>query len=304
MDPALIAASARLCRVRGSTFGYYEIGSGLPLLAISGSPSDSRQTIGALEPAFTDRSGWRRIHLDLPGSGRTPAPDWVRSHDDMLQAVVEFIDTVLGDQRIAVAGISYGSTLATGLRHNYPERLLATLQLSPANDFEPDGLNTPVVIQDADFLEAMAAEERPFLDMFKVRTREVLAEIRGWTMPGVLSANTTFLDGLNRSPRFSYLSEPLTGFAGPASIIVGRQDPGGYRRLVDQLDLMPRATLAVLDRAGHLAFAEQPELVRALIDEWLDRVEEHLGYPPPSRTHVRRNDRSGNLPGRATSPLA
>lgn len=283
LDPGRISEPPRLCRVRGSVFGYHEFGTGVPLLAIAGSPADSRQTIGALEPAFGDRSGWRRIHLDLPGQGSTPAPSWVKSHDDMLLAVVEFLDVVVGDQPVAVAGISYGSTLVTGLRHARPERVLATLQLSPANDFEPDGLDTPVVCEDVDFVKSMTDDERPFLEMFKVRTQSVLEEIRSSTMPGVVSADTAFLDSLNQGPRFSFLSEPSAGFAGPAAIIVGRQDPGGYRRLVDQLDLMPRATLAVLDRAGHLAFAEQPELVRVLVGEWLDRVEDHLKVPVRTR---------------------
>ena len=37
----------------------------------------------------------------------------------------------------------------------------------------------------------------------------------------------------------------------------------------------PRGTFAVLDRAGHLLDFEQPVLQKALINEWLDRVEEY-----------------------------
>ncbi|WP_157720359.1 alpha/beta fold hydrolase [Friedmanniella luteola] len=262
--------------MRGSTFSYTELGRGIPLLALSGSPGDARQTLAAFEPAFVGRTGWRRLHLDLPGQGRTPGPDWIRTYDDVLQAVVEFLDEVVGDQPVAVAGISYGSTLATALRHGHPERVLATLQLSPANDVEPDGLSTPVVREDTGFREALTEDERPFLDLFKVRTRTVLEEIRAWTMPGVASCDVAFLDRLDQGPRFSHVDEPLRSFDGPGLIIVGRQDPGGHHRLVDQLDLMPRTTLAVLDRAGHLAFAEQSRLVDVLVTEWLDRVEEHL----------------------------
>jgi hypothetical protein len=35
-----------------------------------------------------------------------------------------------------------------------------------------------------------------------------------------------------------------------------------------------RGTLAILDRTGHLLFAEQPELLAALAGEWLDRSQE------------------------------
>ena len=36
----------------------------------------------------------------------------------------------------------------------------------------------------------------------------------------------------------------------------------------------PRATLAVLDRAGHALIHEQPHLMQALVAEWLMRVRE------------------------------
>jgi hypothetical protein len=48
----------------------------------------------------------------------------------------------------------------------------------------------------------------------------------------------------------------------------------GYQEGRAILDLFPRATLAVLDRAGHVLGVEQEALFQALINEWLDRVEE------------------------------
>jgi hypothetical protein len=39
------------------------------------------------------------------------------------------------------------------------------------------------------------------------------------------------------------------------------------------LERYPRATFAVLDHAGHGLGIEQPYLLRALIGEWLDRIE-------------------------------
>ena len=63
-------------------------------------------------------------------------------------------------------------------------------------------------------------------------------------------------------------------------ILSGRQDPGGYQHLSDLLSVYPRGTCAILDRAGHLLFAEQPTLLAALGTEWLDRVEEYLRLLP------------------------
>ena len=69
------------------------------------------------------------------------------------------------------------------------------------------------------------------------------------------------------------LAEP---FAAPTLIVTGRQDSGvGYRDAWGILENYPRGTFVSLDRAGHLLEIEQEDLLRALVGEWLDRVEEH-----------------------------
>jgi pimeloyl-ACP methyl ester carboxylesterase len=64
-------------------------------------------------------------------------------------------------------------------------------------------------------------------------------------------------------------------YANPTLILVGRQDAtvgdAGVWRLLEHY---PRATFAVLDRAGHGLVHEQVGLVTALMAEWLDRVRE------------------------------
>jgi pimeloyl-ACP methyl ester carboxylesterase len=63
----------------------------------------------------------------------------------------------------------------------------------------------------------------------------------------------------------------------PVLILAGRQDAtAGYRGPWELLDHYPRATFAMLDRAGHALLHEQPGLVHALVTEWLERVREHL----------------------------
>jgi pimeloyl-ACP methyl ester carboxylesterase len=55
--------------------------------------------------------------------------------------------------------------------------------------------------------------------------------------------------------------------------VLGRQDDHvGYRDQWDLLEHYPRASFAVLDRAGHNLQQEQPVLFEALVEEWLDRV--------------------------------
>ena len=56
--------------------------------------------------------------------------------------------------------------------------------------------------------------------------------------------------------------------------MAGRLDSTvGYAAATDLLDVYPHASLAVVDDAGHALPHEQPELLRALVLEWLARVE-------------------------------
>jgi pimeloyl-ACP methyl ester carboxylesterase len=66
-------------------------------------------------------------------------------------------------------------------------------------------------------------------------------------------------------------------FEKPVLILAGRQDGiVGYRDAWGILENYPRATFAVLDRAGHNLQIEQERLFNALVGDWLERVEEQL----------------------------
>jgi pimeloyl-ACP methyl ester carboxylesterase len=61
-------------------------------------------------------------------------------------------------------------------------------------------------------------------------------------------------------------------------MLTGRQDSSvGYRDAWTILENYPRATFVVLDRAGHGLYIEQEGLFNALVNDWLDRVEESGG---------------------------
>ena len=65
------------------------------------------------------------------------------------------------------------------------------------------------------------------------------------------------------------------GFEEPTLIIAARQDMVvGYRDAWTILESYPRATFAVIDRADHGWPMETPDLLAALIDDWLARIAE------------------------------
>jgi pimeloyl-ACP methyl ester carboxylesterase len=66
-------------------------------------------------------------------------------------------------------------------------------------------------------------------------------------------------------------------YEGPTGVVAGRLDSTvGYAAAIDLVDHYPHASLAVVDDTGHALPHERPELLRALLDEWLARVERSI----------------------------
>ena len=114
--------------------------------------------------------------------------------------------------------------------------------------------------------------------MAVVQSRKTLDEFKDYLRRAARMADQEYMSRLGDNSAFSFdvrvLPEP---FDRPALILTGRQDSVlGYRDAWDILENYPRATFAVLDRAGHLLPHEQEHLSHVLVDEWLDRVEENI----------------------------
>lgn len=62
-------------------------------------------------------------------------------------------------------------------------------------------------------------------------------------------------------------------FCGYTHFVLGRQDSVvGYRDALSVLENYPRASVSVIDTAGHNLQYEQPELFRQNLIEWLSRI--------------------------------
>jgi pimeloyl-ACP methyl ester carboxylesterase len=274
------------CRVRDMTMHYEQVGTGRPLLILDGWGSNARMAQAGFEPLFEGRSGWRRLYPDLPGHGTTPMPEWVQGPDDVLWVLLEFMDAVAPGEGFVVAGASWGAYLARGLIHHRPTSVGGVLFDIPAFEFgavdreaRPE---TIIIRSDPDFVAALEPSEEWMTGTLVVQTREVLDRARAifkhWAPsdPAVKS----LLGGKAFSFDPAVLDEP---FHAPALFVMGRQDDSvGYLKAWSVLRDYPRATFAVLDRAGHLLDLEQFALQHALVDEWLDRVEEYAAQVPRS----------------------
>ena len=98
------AAGTLRVEIQGIPIAYEAHGEGSPIVLIHGWSADRRYMLADLEPVFAARPGWRRIYLDLPGHGATPAPPWLSTQDQMLSIVTGFVNAVLPRGKFVVAG--------------------------------------------------------------------------------------------------------------------------------------------------------------------------------------------------------
>src|SRR3954449_6827024 len=104
-------------------FRCVEHGTGRPVLVLHGAGVDHREAEACFEPALDGVAGLRRIYPDLPGMGRTIAPETLRSADDILDTLLDFPDEVTGDSAHLLIGHSAGAYYAQAMAARRPTRV-------------------------------------------------------------------------------------------------------------------------------------------------------------------------------------
>lgn len=256
-------------------------GQGAPLLLLHGNEVDHRFLLD-LEDLFDERSPWERLHLDLAGFGRTPAlpaPGGLPQLADWLGRVA---GELLDGRGFAVIGSSLGGLLARDLVARRPERCLGIALLAPVVDPVHAHRTLPpaeVLEPDDALLASLDPEDAAlYAELAVVPSRENWERFRATALPGLRAADRGAVARLAADYTLPRLPDAaLEELDAPVLLVMGRQDAVvGHE---DQLALarrLPRATTAVLDRAGHNLHLDQPVAVRDLLRHWLAAV----GEPP------------------------
>ncbi len=269
------------CNIRGVNIYYESIGEGTPILMIHGWSPDHRLMKGCMEPLFkTADKSWRRIYFDLPGMGRTNGEPWIDGSDRMLDLVLGFVDAIIPNQKFVLAGESYGGYIARGIIYKRLSDVNGLLLICPAVDQEvkEKGAEFRVLEEDAVFLASLTEEDRNYFTgkgYNSVRNRRVWERYRDEVLPGLKLADYTFLEScLSQHVPYSFNVDALEKpYMKPSLFLAGRQDSAvGYRDLWKIIEMYPRASFVLLDKAAHNLQIEQDALFTATVNEWLDRV--------------------------------
>jgi pimeloyl-ACP methyl ester carboxylesterase len=243
-----------------------EHGTGRPVLVLHGAGVDHREAEACFEQALDGVAGLRRIYPDLPGMGATTAPETLRSADDVLDTLLSFADEVTGGAAYLLIGHSAGAYYAQAMAARRPAQVAGLALVCPLLPGPRDVPEHRVVAGPG------GLGDEVFRGYFVVQTPEMLERYERSVAPAAALVDRAALERIGE--RWELPPESSPAYPGPTVIVAGRLDSTvGSAAATDLVDSYPHASLAVLDDAGHALPHEQPDLLRALLAEWLARVE-------------------------------
>jgi pimeloyl-ACP methyl ester carboxylesterase len=210
--------------------------------------------------------------------GRTPAPATIAGNDDVVDVLLGLIDRVIGDEPFLVVGQSYGGYLARAIANRRPHRAVGLALICPVGSRSRDVPSHAVLHSSVDPAGVLGPElEAEYRNYLVVQTPETLRRFQEYLEPAAALVDRPALERIFGRWELSAPPEDAPVYPHPALILTGRQDASaGFASAWDVLEHYPRATFAVLDRAGHALLHEQLPLVDALVCEWLARVDQHM----------------------------
>jgi len=252
---------------------------------IHGFAPDHRLMKGCMEPIFENRGNYKRIYFDLPGMGKTTAPKWLKSSDQMLDIVLEFIDKIIPKENFIIASDSYGCYLARGVLLKRSNLIEGVLFICPLIIPQPEKRDLPkdfrVLIKDNKLISSLSPlDARELEESLVIQSRDVWERYRDEVLPGLKLVDQNFMNKIYPANySFSFEVDTLLKlYDKPTLFFLGRQDiTVGYRDAWKIIENYPNATFAILDQAGHNLQIEKENLFNSLVNDWLDRVEYYIG---------------------------
>ncbi|RST16530.1 alpha/beta fold hydrolase [Streptomyces sp. WAC05374] len=258
--------------VNDATLHYDDRGptDGTPVVLVHGHPFN--RTLWAPQAEALATAGYRVVTPDLRGygdSGVTPGKVFLSDFADDLAALADH----LGIESAVIGGVSMGGQIAMDFRRRYPRRVRALVLSDTSADAETDeGKAFRNSLADRLLAEGMDGYAKEVID-------KMLASYNVTALPGVAAQVLGMMRATDprgaaaalrgRAERPDY-NDTLAAVDVPTLIVVGADDAYTPVATAEAMHrLVPHATLSVIERAGHLPGAEQPQRFNQVLLDFL-----------------------------------
>ncbi|MFC7819547.1 alpha/beta fold hydrolase [Streptomyces sp. NPDC057367] len=256
--------------VNGATFHYDDHGpvTGPAVLLIHGHPFN--RTLWAPQSKALAAAGYRVITPDLRGCGDSDVTPGTVYLSDFADDLIGLLDLLAIDQAV-IGGVSMGGQIAMEMHRHYARRIRALVLSDTSAPAEtPDGKTFRNHLADHLLANGMADYADDVIDKMLAAYNvtalpTVAAHVLGMMRATDLRGAAAALRGRAERPDYR---DTLAAVRCPVLIVVGADDV--YTPVTDAeaiSHLAPHSVLSVIDGAGHLPGAEQPECFnRVLLD--------------------------------------
>lgn len=270
-----MAGTRLTVQIGGARLAARQLGEGLPVVFLHAGVCDKRMWQDQM--AMVAEEGWQAIAYDRRGYGESEAPDEAFSHVDDLETVLKALDI----HAAVFVGCSMGGGLAVDFALRHPGRVIGLVLIGTSVTGAPWTSN-----EAESQLEAAEedAYERGDLEMInRVQAHLWLDGPRtsGGRVTGAARELFFDMNAIALAKPELTLEEPrdsawhrLGEIGAPTLLLVGDED---FTAIIDRhehlSEEMPNAFAAVLEGVAHIPSIERPDLVNAMLLEFLDAIE-------------------------------
>ena len=246
-----------------------DIDRNLPsVLFLHGAAND--HSVWALQSRYFAYHGWNALSVDLPGHGASNGKPHAA-----VGAMADWIFALLGElnlETVSLVGHSMGSLAALETAARYPQKISKLVMVGTA---------VPMAVSDT-LLDAAIGNDHSAFDMVNIWGHTAAAQIGSNPLPGVWMAGD-FLRLLEKSKRdvlgndLKACNDYKDGIAAAAKVIcptlllLGKQDMMTSPKMTKEVtSTLKDCRVVVLDRAGHIPMAEEPDATLDALKQFLN----------------------------------
>jgi pimeloyl-ACP methyl ester carboxylesterase len=234
----------------------------VPVLFLHSLGGTAAQWRAQIQHLMPERMG---LAVDLPGHGVSDAAEEGDYAPAAVASEIWSIVDALQLTPLVLAGHSYGAAVAIALLAERPHDVAGILLVDPGTDLR---LEPPDEI--AEFLGSLASASNNVVAHYEAALAGSSKTTRNSVLQNLSETSHEVVVGaLSSLPSFDLVT-PLLGFEGPALSVIAEQHdgPAVLHRVV------PNLPVRALSGVSHWLHMDDPEAFNALLDEFLERVDE------------------------------
>ena len=261
---------------------YYEIhGTGIPIISLHGYRVDHNLMKGFIEKIIP-QDNYQRIYFDLPGMGNTKINNSIPNAEKMFETIQSFIRKINGNNKYILIGESYGGYLLRKLIKDEPQNILGAMFVCPVILPDQNERTLPerkIIYNDIVDKNTIESElYKSYMECVVFSTKETLKNFECNVFSGLKKGDDDFLTeyhekGYSFTENIDEIKEP---FDNPTLFIAAKQDHiVGYKDINKILDNYSRASVCIIDEAGHNVEIEKIKIIEVLTLDWLERIQRY-----------------------------